>query len=120
MLSDLTIEMLTAFAVMNSTIGCGLNADDVFGPQVEPCVRSFDFTLLFENTFLSAAPSALFLLIVPIRLYYLRNARKRVTGGSAFQVLKLVSQLGQLLSETMLRSNHSSQLHCLALCNLVC
>jgi ATP-binding cassette subfamily C (CFTR/MRP) protein 1 len=76
---------------MNSSTGCALNGDDVFGPQVEPCLSSFDFTLLFEDTLLSAAPSALFLLIVPVRLYILRNARKRVVGGSAFQVMKLVS-----------------------------
>jgi ATP-binding cassette subfamily C (CFTR/MRP) protein 1 len=76
---------------MNSSTGCALHGDDVFGPQVEPCLRSFDFTLLFEDTLLSAAPSALFLLIVPVRLYFLRNARKRVVGGSAFQAMKLVS-----------------------------
>lgn len=75
---------------MNSTIICAPNGDNVFGPQVEPCLRSFDFTLQFENIVFSVVPSAIFLSIAPIRLYFLRNARKRVVGGSAFQISKLV------------------------------
>jgi hypothetical protein len=76
---------------MNSSAFCAPDGDNLFGPQVEPCLRSFDFTLRFENLLLSIAPSAIFLLIAPIRIYSLRNTQKRVVGGSAFQIVKLVS-----------------------------
>jgi hypothetical protein len=77
--------------IMNSSDFCAPNGDSYFGPQVEPCLRSFDFTLRFENLFLSIAPSVLFLLIAPIRIFTLRNEQKRVVGGSTFQIIKLVS-----------------------------
>ena len=75
---------------MNSSAFCAPDGDSYFGPQVEPCLRSFDFTLCFENLFLSIVPSTIFLLITPIRIFALRDAQKRVIGGSAFQILKLV------------------------------
>jgi ATP-binding cassette subfamily C (CFTR/MRP) protein 1 len=77
--------------MMNSSSFCSPDGDNFFGPQVEPCVRAFDFTLRFENTFLSIAPSALFLFIVPLRLFCLRNEQKRVVGGTTLQIVKLVS-----------------------------
>jgi hypothetical protein len=77
--------------IMNSSDFCAPNGDSYFGPQVEPCLRSFDFTLRFENLFLSIAPSVLFLLIAPVRIFTLRNEQKRVVGGSTFQIVKLVS-----------------------------
>ena len=76
---------------MNSSTFCPPNGDSYFGPQVEPCLRSFDFTLHFENLFLSIAPSALFLIVAPIRIFALRNTRKRVLGGSVLRNAKLVS-----------------------------
>lgn len=51
---------------------CTLHADNVFGPAVaSPCRRGFDFTLLFEQSILSIAPSSIFLLLVPLRLFWL-------------------------------------------------
>jgi hypothetical protein len=80
------------FSAMDpSSLGCSANGDNVFGPQVEPCLRSFDFTLTFENIFFSLVPSVIFLAITPIRLYLLRNVQKRIVAGSAFQISKLVS-----------------------------
>lgn len=51
---------------------CTLGADNLFGPRVDGC-RDFDFTLLFEQTILQAAPSALLLLSVPARIWFLRR-----------------------------------------------
>ncbi|OCK85970.1 putative multidrug resistance protein [Lepidopterella palustris CBS 459.81] len=51
---------------------CTLHADNVFGPVVAPpCRNGFDFTLLFEQSLLSIAPSSIFLLLVPLRLLWL-------------------------------------------------
>lgn len=51
---------------------CTLHADNVFGPVVaSPCRHGFDFTLLFEQSILSIAPSSIFLLLVPLRLFWL-------------------------------------------------
>ncbi|RGP73027.1 canalicular multispecific organic anion transporter 2 [Fusarium sporotrichioides] len=53
----------------NST-SCG---DDLFGPSVwtEGCRGGFDFTLSFQESILSIAPSAVFLALVGPRAYYL-------------------------------------------------
>jgi ATP-binding cassette subfamily C (CFTR/MRP) protein 1 len=74
----------------SSLVVCAPNGDNIFGPQVEPCLREFDFTLQFENVIFSALPSAIFLCVAPLRIYILRNVRKQVVGGSAFQISKLV------------------------------
>jgi ATP-binding cassette subfamily C (CFTR/MRP) protein 1 len=51
---------------------CTVQDDDVFGPVVvSSCRGGFDFTLLFEQAILSCGPSALFLLIVPLRIIWL-------------------------------------------------
>ena len=78
---------------MNSTEICVPIGDDLWGPQVEPCLRSFDFTLQFESIILSALPSALFMLLAPLRIWMLRNVHKRLVGGSTFQIIKLVREL---------------------------
>ncbi|KAE9374191.1 canalicular multispecific organic anion transporter 1 [Stipitochalara longipes BDJ] len=76
---------------MNSSSFCAPNGDSFFGPQVEPCIRSFDFTIRFENVVLSIAPSAILLIITPVRLLALRNQKRKVVGGSTFQVVKLLT-----------------------------
>lgn len=51
---------------------CTFHADNVFGPVIAPvCRHGFDFTLLFEQSILSIAPSSIFLLLVPLRLFWL-------------------------------------------------
>jgi ATP-binding cassette, subfamily C (CFTR/MRP), member 1 len=74
----------------NSSISCGPFADDTFGPVVDDCVRTFDFTLLFEESILAILPSALLLLAAPVRLFSLCK-RRNVVGGSALLLAKLVS-----------------------------
>jgi ATP-binding cassette subfamily C (CFTR/MRP) protein 1 len=63
--------------------------DDLLGPGVRGCRGDFDFTLLFEEIFLSIVPSALFLMLAVWRIIHIAR-RKRVLGGSHFQMVKLV------------------------------
>ena len=65
-----------------------LQNDKQFGPAVRGCGDAFDFTLMFEQTILSIAPSALFLLVLPVKLYQLLRASvktlpNRVLRGKA-------------------------------------
>jgi ATP-binding cassette, subfamily C (CFTR/MRP), member 1 len=69
---------------------CTAVLDSAFGPNVDACRRAFDFTLLFEESFMSIVPSILLLGFAPIRILLL-NGRRRKFGGSSFQILKLVS-----------------------------
>ncbi|EEP79833.1 hypothetical protein UREG_04679 [Uncinocarpus reesii 1704] len=74
--------------------------DDTFGPYALHCRGGFDFTLLFEETFLTIVPLGLLLLIAPFRIFYLLKKRKKVNDGplvhlklttlSAFAVLHLI------------------------------
>ncbi|KAI5358401.1 Putative AAA+ ATPase domain, ABC transporter type 1, transmembrane domain-containing protein [Septoria linicola] len=58
---------------------CSLRADDRLGPVVgQGCHDNFDFTLLFEESFLSILPAALFLLLVPLRASHLRRQEAKV------------------------------------------
>ena len=53
----------------HATIECFPRFDDSFGPAVDgACRDGFDFTLFFEQTILSIAPSILLLFLVPPRL----------------------------------------------------
>jgi ATP-binding cassette subfamily C (CFTR/MRP) protein 1 len=55
---------------------CLIQADNVFGPVVEaPCRHGFDFTLLFEQSILSIGPSSIFLLLLPLRLFWLYRSK---------------------------------------------
>ena len=42
--------------------------DDVFGPGAGGCRGGFDFTLLFEQSILSIAPSVIFLTFIPVTI----------------------------------------------------
>jgi ATP-binding cassette, subfamily C (CFTR/MRP), member 1 len=68
---------------------CVPTADRAFGPQVHGCRADFDFTLLFEESFLSIAPSSLFLAVVPFRLWHLYQQTIKA-DGKRLQVTKLV------------------------------
>lgn len=57
---------------------CPKHADNKFGPRVHVSCRSFDFTLLFEDTFFILLPAAVLLVLLPLRLYTLRKARVQV------------------------------------------
>ncbi|MCJ1286054.1 hypothetical protein MMC26_005396 [Xylographa opegraphella] len=52
---------------MDFSASCTLWADNVFGPQAASCRQAFDFTLLFEQSILSVGPSAILLLLLPVR-----------------------------------------------------
>ena len=71
-------------------MNCSIAVDRAFGPNVPQCRRTFDFTLLFEETIFSIAPSTLFLLIVILRLSVLWKRPSRVQRGRLYK-LKLVS-----------------------------
>jgi hypothetical protein len=56
--------------------------DDSFGPFFDPYQGAFfDFTLLFEETILSIAPSVLLLLAVPLRILWLLRQSRKVKLG---------------------------------------
>lgn len=73
----------------SSAWSCPQAVDDVFGPAVDECARTFDFTLLFEETILSILPSAVFLILGAIRIATL-FARKSRVGGVILRTVKLV------------------------------
>ncbi|OBS28224.1 hypothetical protein FPOA_02165 [Fusarium poae] len=56
-----------------------MDSENNFGPHR---VGVFDFTILFEQSILSLLPTALFLLLVPFRLFILRNNEKAVVLGT--------------------------------------
>lgn len=58
---------------MATNLCWSLQADNRFGPRVSIDCRAFDFTLLFEDIFFTSLPAAVFLLILPIRLWFLRH-----------------------------------------------
>ncbi|PYH46216.1 P-loop containing nucleoside triphosphate hydrolase protein [Aspergillus saccharolyticus JOP 1030-1] len=62
---------------------CSLVADDSFGP-VLACPASFDFTLLFEQSILSIGPSAVFLLLIPWRIWSLYPANSKTVTNKAY------------------------------------
>ena len=71
---------------------CSPSGDNKFGPAVAECLRSFDFTLLFEESILSILPCTLLLLLFLVRLFYLSRRRVRVVTGKVLQNLKVVSK----------------------------
>ncbi len=74
----------------NSISGC--RNDDLIGPAVVGCRGDFDFTAVFEQSFLSIAPSALFVVLAALRIGYLIR-KPQVVLARTFQSLKLVSDV---------------------------
>jgi ATP-binding cassette subfamily C (CFTR/MRP) protein 1 len=65
--------------------------DDTFGPSIiQQCRGGFDFTLLFEQSVLSLAPSIVLLLAVPLRLIKLARSDLK-TLPSCLYLVKMVS-----------------------------
>ena len=64
------------FVMANGT--AAVDVDDTFGPVI---AQYFDFTRLFEDTILSIGPSLLFLGAFPLRVLWLWNKPRTVTGG---------------------------------------
>jgi ATP-binding cassette subfamily C (CFTR/MRP) protein 1 len=76
-------------ASTTTTFGCAFADDNSFGPSVAKQCRAFDFTLFFEQAFLSLVPSVLFVLGSIVRLISI--ARQDVkTSQSRWHISKLV------------------------------
>jgi ATP-binding cassette subfamily C (CFTR/MRP) protein 1 len=65
----------------NAVNGCTIDTQKDFGPTNAYCYGGFDFTLFFEETFLSMVPFALILPFLLVRLYRLNKATIVVDGG---------------------------------------
>ena len=76
---------------MKASSICTSNADDFFGPRVEACRRQFDFTLLFEQSVLSIAPSALFICLISLRVAQLYRVDRK-TLSNTLRNVKLVTK----------------------------
>jgi ATP-binding cassette subfamily C (CFTR/MRP) protein 1 len=66
--------------------------DQSFGPITSvQCRHGLDFTLLFEESFLTILPAALMIIASAIRVFFLRNKR-RVVLSHSFYDIKFVSR----------------------------
>jgi hypothetical protein len=68
------------------------SSDALFGPAYTGTSRSFDFTLLFEDTILTIVPSTLFLAAAIARAAWLINSPNKVVT-SLSRSAKLVSEM---------------------------
>ncbi|KAI5198310.1 hypothetical protein E4T39_06866 [Aureobasidium subglaciale] len=90
---------------------------DDFGPAQSPhCQDGFDFTLLFEQSILSIGPSALLLLVYPVRLFQLHSRSKPVArpGVLAWIKLTIIAILGCLKFSLLVLNALSVSPHTLA------
>jgi hypothetical protein len=69
------------------------NDDVIIGPVVIGCRDDFDFTVSFEDTFLSLVPSVCFLALALLRVIYLYGKSSLVKGRS-LQCAKAVRSPG--------------------------
>lgn len=72
--------------------GCSIRVDNTFGPRVASNCRSFDFTILFEQSFFSIAPACALIALAPFRLYALWK-HQRLAHCDWLCYLKLVSNI---------------------------
>ncbi|KAK6835260.1 hypothetical protein RU639_002156 [Aspergillus parasiticus] len=96
----------------NSSCINGLVDAGDFGPVSKHCGDAFDLTLLFEQSFLSIAPSAIFLVVFIFRSWYLLRHRTRKARRSTIWALKLIMNvvLGAIqLALVVLWSQRTSQ-----------
>ena len=64
------------------------SSDSLFGPAYEGPLKTFDFTLLFEDTILTIVPATLFLIAAGVRAVWLmRKPNKVATSFSRFTKL---------------------------------
>ena len=71
-------------------MACGIESDNAFGPSVSAeCRGGFDFTLLFEELFLSIAPLVVVSLLIPLRVRELCSRTQNILVGAIYH-LKLV------------------------------
>ncbi|KXH60895.1 hypothetical protein CSAL01_06382 [Colletotrichum salicis] len=80
---------------MDTNVSCaspGDPGDSAFGPVMDPCVRKFDFPLLFEDTILSILPSSIFIILAALRILSRRSVQHKVANNT-FSLVKLGSIL---------------------------
>lgn len=65
--------------------------DGSIGPTVKGCRDDFDFTLTFENTFMSILPAGIFIVLCTGRLLALRR-RRVIVQGRVLRAVKLVRE----------------------------
>ena len=75
---------------MNASSVCVTDADAFFGPRVDPCRRQFDFTLLFEQSVFTVGPSAIFIVLLSLRIPKLYREKRKTLPNSLWG-FKLVS-----------------------------
>ncbi|MCJ1399793.1 hypothetical protein MMC11_002996 [Xylographa trunciseda] len=92
--------------VTHGSLACQPAADDNFGPVVDACTRSFDFTLLFEQSILSAAPTAVFLILSLWRIWKLRISSHK-TKYSWMSIAKPAAALALILGQIILLALYS-------------
>ncbi|KAM0816494.1 putative ATP-binding cassette transporter [Seiridium cardinale] len=73
------VGMTSALQSTHSEL-CAIGSDDRIGPRVDVACRAFDFTLLFEDTFFTALPAAVFLILLPFRLRTLHRSPKEASS----------------------------------------
>ncbi|CCD53931.1 similar to ABC transporter [Botrytis cinerea T4] len=67
---------------MNASSVCVADADAFFGPRVDPCRRQFDFTLLFEQSVFTVGPSAIFIVLLSLRIPKLYREKRKTLPNS--------------------------------------
>ena len=80
------------------------SSDSGFGPAYAGVSRSFDFTLLFEDTILTIVPATTFLLAAGVRAVWLRSSPNKV-ATSFSRLTKLVTSRTTLTSYSGLTSS---------------
>ncbi|KXH29218.1 ABC transporter [Colletotrichum simmondsii] len=63
---------------MATNTSCPLGSDNQFGPRIDYNCRHFDFTLLFEDAIFHIIPSAVFLLLIPFRIFSIAGTPVKV------------------------------------------
>jgi ATP-binding cassette subfamily C (CFTR/MRP) protein 1 len=85
-------------------VTCDISYDNDFGPIVDGCRSSFDFTLLFEQSILSIGPAALLLVFAPYQLIRLSQVPRKLlpkrgvrTGALKYVSLRLLARWSLLM-----------------------
>lgn len=62
---------------------CPSELENSWGPAVDSCRRTFDFTLLFEQAILSILPACLFILLACLRIWQILGRKQRAKADAA-------------------------------------
>lgn len=77
-LNSIIIYKCPKYMAADTSSPCPFGADNQFGPRISIQCRPFDFTLLFEDILFGCLPPAVFFLLVPPWLYFLRSQSVKV------------------------------------------